>query len=136
MTDLFIVAQHRTGSTLLKNMLDAHPAVCMAFDEMNLFEPLRDNTLDRLMEKGTCSAQAVVDAVYAGQVYGTFWQKFPESGIQREALLTALKEEPELSPDAVIRQVLKLLRSHGEVSHAGVKYPVHVSRLSWLLQHF
>lgn len=136
MADLFILAQHRTGSTLLKNMLDAHPDVCMAFDEMNLFEPLRDNTLERLIDKGVNTPNALVGAIFSGQVHGTFWQKFQESKIERAALVNAFKNESILSADRVLRGILQLLREQGDVSHSGVKYPVHVSRAGWLHEHF
>ncbi|MDC0362100.1 sulfotransferase [Halioglobus sp.] len=136
MADLFIIAQHRTGSTLLKNMLDAHPAIIMAFDEMNLFEPLRNNTLDRLIYKGVDTPDGVVDAIYAGQVYGTFWKRFSESGIDRKALLEAFGKKTSLAADDVLRQILRLQKERGGVNHSGAKYPVHVARLDWLLQHF
>lgn len=136
MADIFVLAQHRTGSTLLKNMLDAQPDVHMAFDEMNLFEPLRSNTLDRLIERGTDTPEKLVNAIYTGKVYGTFWQKFQESGIQRGALLQALESERPLSTEVVLRQVLRLLREQAGVGNSGVKYPVHVSRARWLLDNF
>lgn len=136
MAEIFVLAQHRTGSTLLKNMLDAHPDVCMAFDEMNLFEPLRRNTLDRCLSGQPQSPEEVVEYIFSGKVYGTFWKDFSKSGISRESLSEALSQEEALSAQGVLKQVLRLLSELAGVKNSGVKYPVHISRIKWLLDNF
>lgn len=135
MAEVFVLAQHRTGSTLLKNMLDAHPAVCMAFDEMNLFEPFRSNTLDRLLCGKARSPEDIVDAIFSGKVYGTFWKEFQKSGVSREMLTDALYRE-ELSAEGVLKQVLRLLSERAGVKNSGAKYPVHGSHMTWILDNF
>ena len=61
MNTIFIIGQHRTGSTLLKNILNVHSQVIMAFDEMNLYEPFRKNTLDKFLKKSNLTTNELIN---------------------------------------------------------------------------
>ena len=136
MSSIFIIAQHRTGSTLLKNIVGAHSSVEMAFDEMNIYEPLRSNTLDLFFKGGEKSSLDLIDALKEKRIYGTFWQEFEKSGITFEQLETSLNKYNSLSVKHVMSSVLNLLKMKKRVPVSGVKYPVHFSKTPLLESWF
>ncbi|GAB3350070.1 hypothetical protein GCM10027566_07030 [Arachidicoccus ginsenosidivorans] len=136
MKTVFIIGQHRTGSTLLRNMLHAHSDVSMAFDEMNLFEPFRKNTLDRLLHKSKMSGNRVMELISAGFVYGTFWKQFLKSGISLVELKMRLNTYNKVSADIVVKSVLDILHETEGTQYVGVKYPLHISRAATLRDWF
>lgn len=136
MPSLFIISQHRTGSTLLRSILHANANVSMAFDEMNLYEPFRKNTLDRLLGTQIVSIDDLLVAIDKGCVYGTFWQQFEESGLSLKRLQYCLKHSTRLDEKTILSAVLELLRAGSAVRNAGIKYPVHFSRLGLLRSWF
>lgn len=132
---IFIVSQHRTGSTLLRNIVDANSQVSMAFDEMNLYEPMRKNTLDRLLADGM-DVESLILAIQNREIYGTFWQDFSRSGIQTPQLKSKLEKCGGLTPRKVLQTVLDCLAETNGAPIVGVKYPVHFSRLVLLREWF
>ena len=127
---IFILAQHRTGSTLLKNSIDAHTSVIMAHDEMNLFEPFRNNTFDKLFTNKIKLQNQLLDK----SVYGTFWASLNESGIEIKDLLNIIESATSLSE--CFKKILNTLNSGKNISYVGVKYPVHISRFNFLVDTF
>lgn len=117
-------------------MLDTHSEVSMAFDEMNLFEPFRKNTLDQYLNKPSVTAEQLTDLISQKKVYGTFWQEFERSGLQLDDVRNRLKENNILSEVSVIQTVLDLLREKNNAKIAGVKYPLHFRKVEYLLDHF
>lgn len=132
MSVIFIISQHRTGSTLLQNILDANSDVTMAFDEMNLYEPFRKNTLDRLLATHIASIDDLLLAIEKGDVYGAFWRRFEEGGLSLDRLRSRLQWSATLDEKTILSAVLELLRADSGVSSAGIKYPVHFSKLPLL----
>lgn len=135
MSPIFIISQHRTGSTLLKNMLDAHSEITMAFDEMNLFEFRRDNSLDKLISNTIQNPVELVEVIQQQKIYGTFWQEFEKSGIKKEELKTALENE-EFTLNNILKAILTLLAFKNNTMHSGVKYPLHFSKAHLLKEWF
>lgn len=136
MGNIFIIAQHRTGSTLLKNMLDAHPNIVMAFDEMNVFEPGRSNSLDKLVGNSINTPKELLKAVESKAIYGTFWKEFEKSGISKSQLLSSLDEKP-FNIKSILSTVLELLPNRDkEIKYTGVKYPVHLVHTNQLKKWF
>lgn len=135
MPNIFIVSQHRTGSTLLRNILDAHSQISMAFDEMNLYEPMRKNTLDRVLSENS-DVESIISMIRSSRIYGTFWQDFSKSGIRIERLQEQLKKYEELTPRAVLEAVFLCIEEKAGTTHSGIKYPVHYSRLGLLSEWF
>lgn len=133
---IFIVSQHRTGSTLLKNVLGAHQDVTMAFDEMNLYEYFRSNTLDKVLERESLNSKELSDSISKGEIYGTFWKDFSKSGISYDQLQQKLSQQEEIDPLFVIEIVLQLLKENNSTTRSGVKYPVHFRKLGLLLKKF
>jgi len=136
MNTIFIIGQHRTGSTLLKNMLDAHSQIDMAFDEMNLFEPFRNNTLDKYLGKTKLTPAEFIEMLRKKKIYGTFWREFEKSGISNKELLNLLGRFELLDETKVLTAVLQLLKEKNNCKISGIKYPVHFRKVSYLLKDF
>ena len=134
--NVFILAQHRTGSTLLKNILGAHSKVHFAFDEMNLFEPFRKNTLDKIISHNSITPAHLGDLIKKKKIYGTFWQDFEESGIKIDELVHHLNQTGTVSLTSVIVAVIQLLKEKNKVNIVGIKYPVHLSRIDFLVGNY
>lgn len=134
--NIFIICQHRTGSTLLKNMLDQHPMISMAFDEMNLFDRFRKNTLNRLIEDRNPDIAQILTLIKTGAIHGTFWQKFENSGITIEELRQKLSSHERPTVWQLIESILQLLREKNHAQLSGIKYPVHIKALDLLLENF
>ncbi len=135
-SNVFILAQHRTGSTLLKNILGAHSKVHFAFDEMNLFEPFRKNTLDRIISHNHVTPAQLGSLIKEKQIYGTFWKDFEESGIKIDELVHHLNQTGTVSLTSVIDAVIQLLKEKNKVNIVGIKYPVHLSRIDFLVCNY
>jgi hypothetical protein len=133
---IFIIGQHRTGSTLLKNILDANTNVSMAFDEMNLFEPFRDNTLDKFFKKENPTSDEIVDLIKKSKIYGTFWKEFEKSGIYLRQLEKRLEGHSKIRSCDVLSVILFLLKENSNVSFSGIKYPLHFKKLDYLLKYW
>lgn len=108
----------------------------MAFDEMNVYEPFRKNTLDRLLSKEIESLDDFFVAIDKGLLYGAFWKKFYESGISPTQFRQYLDRSATLDEKAILSAVLELLRADAAVRNAGIKYPVHFSKLALLRSWF
>lgn len=133
---IFIIGQHRTGSTWLKNVLNANSEVTMAFDEMNLFEPFRKDTLNIFLDHQNITADQLSELILQGKIYGTFWQKFEQSGIALDDVKQQLKKKRKLTSVSVIQTILRLLRKKNNAKISGVKYPLHFRKVDYLLDHF
>jgi hypothetical protein len=134
--NVFIIAQHRTGSTLLKNILGAHSKVHFAFDEMNLFEPFRKDTLDRIINHKSITPVHLGELIKKQQIYGTFWQEFEKSGIKIDELVHRLNQNVPFSITSVLDAVIQLLKEKNKVDMVGIKYPVHFSRIDFLVSNY
>ncbi|SHG68537.1 Sulfotransferase family protein [Fodinibius roseus] len=110
----------------------------MAFDEMNLFEPLRRNTFDRFFDKSNgVSSEEIIDLIDKKKIYGTFWKEFRQSGIKLDELKEVLDQDTsELHSSNVIKSILGLLRKKNNAKIPGIKYPVHFRRLDYLFEHW
>lgn len=136
MTPIFIICQHRTGSTLLKNILHAHSNVHMAFDEMNIFERLKKNSLDRLVGNQIKTSTDFVNALQNKKIYGTFWTDFEKTGIDLINLKKKIDTHVELNIKTIIVSVLEILKEKSNRNVVGVKYPVHFSKVDFLFKQF
>ena len=135
MSNIFIIAQHRTGSTLLKNIIDANSDVSMAHDEMNLYEPFRSNTLNKILAKNITSEE-LFNTIMNKQVHGTFWKTLVESKIPLIQFEKKLKMINKVNVAKVIALILNELQLAQGMNHSGVKYPIHVSKFYMLQEWF
>ncbi|MDB4812990.1 sulfotransferase [Akkermansiaceae bacterium] len=135
MKPIFIICQHRTGSTLLKNILNRNSKVKMAFDEMNLYEPFRKNTLDKLIPHYINSIDELLKAIDQKQIYGTFWKQFEQSGIDRADLAKSFSKSVRFNEIEVLSKILSSLAGSENI-RPGIKYPVHFSKIGVLAESF
>lgn len=136
MTYIFIIGQHRTGSTLLKNIFDTNSEVTMAFDEMNLFEPYRKNTLDKFFKRTEVTPNQIITLIKERKIYGTFWQEFEKSGIKLENLKEHLDKNTLINSSSVLTVILQLLRIKNNTRLSGVKYPIHFRRIEYIFENW
>lgn len=136
MSSIFIISQHRTGSTLLKNMLNAHSEITMAFDEMNLFEFKRNNSLDKLINTRINNPDELLEAINNQEIYGTFWKDFSRSGIDKIEFVNSLGKEANFDLKNIMKVTLNQLSDSFKTPHSGVKYPVHFSKAHLLKEWF
>jgi hypothetical protein len=136
---VFIVGLHRTGSTFLKNILNASSSVAMATDEMHLSSPWRKTIEDDIRRFGDLqedvNLDAFMDYLYSGKPYGTFWLDYPGLGIP-ETTVTERVKESDRSLRSIISIILDEYRLKEGKARVGVKYPVHFSRIKMLRNWF
>lgn len=135
---VFIISLHRSGSTLLKNILDSSSMLAMATDEMHISDPFyrtfdnqfRDFKLNREGE-----IDRLVDLIYSGEIKGSFWRDYSGLGIEKKVLAEAIKES-DRSLKGVISAILNEYRKKSGKERVGAKYPLHASRLKMLLKWY
>lgn len=130
---IFIISQHRTGSTLLKNILDAHPKVTMAYDEISLYESFRKDTLNCILKK-IKDPKIIVNKIFQKKVYGGFWKHIDKTGIEKEELINKVTSNS--NAFHYLKVVLELLKKKNNCEIVGAKYPVHYSHIKELLAVF
>lgn len=136
MKNIFILSQHRTGSTLLKNILNSHPNVHIAFDEMNIFDPFKKNTLDKLLNSKIKTSNDLIGAIKKKQIYGTFWSDFEKSGIDLDIFKDEIDKHHKFNLVSILFAVLTMLRKINKTEIVGIKYPIHYSKLDFLIDNF
>jgi len=136
---VFIIGLHRTGSTLLRNILDANSRLAMATDEMELYHPWKRTFADHFKSLGDLRSDetiwSLVEFIYTGTIQGTFWKDYRALGIPREKVFSRIRES-----DKSLRSVVSILldeyRSKSGKERVGVKYPLHFSKLHVLLKWY
>ncbi|UBM62454.1 sulfotransferase [Candidatus Sulfidibacterium hydrothermale] len=136
---IFIIAMHRTGSTLLKNILNANSQVAMATDEMHLFLPLLNSFGKQFYKFGNLQKEEnvnkLVDFVYTQKIRGTFWQDYKDLGISKNLIKKEfLKTDRSLK--SFISVLLNEFRKKEKKERVGVKYPLHFSKTKILKQWY
>jgi len=136
---IFVVGLHRTGSTLLMNVLALNAEVAMATDEMDLFNPWHRTFSDHfksfgdLRDDGTLSR--LIDFIFKGTIAGSFWRDYRTLGMDRAKILRRTA-----TSDRSLRSVVAiLLDEYGikvEKPRVGVKYPLHFSHIDTLYKWF
>ena len=142
MNPIFVVGGSRTGSELIRNILNTYSDIEL-LPEMALMYPRhlhRDfmssakHILKRL--KDDRAVEELVDLMYSKTLYGMFWKHVDGSmGIERGELMRRL-----LLSDRTPRDILAILmemcaESHGK-SMFGAKFPVHIAYVSILREWF
>jgi hypothetical protein len=115
----FIVGVGRSGTTLLRLMLDAHPA--MAIPPETHFVPALIETFERPRVSPELALEAIVSYPRSG---------WPDSGVEKEEMLKRLRSLRRLnSPDAVRSFYALYAARHGK-TRFGDKTPRYVTRLN------
>ncbi len=136
---IFIIAMHRTGSTLLKNILDNNSQVSMATDEMHIVAPFGKRFYDQFTGFGSLEndkkLEEFVDFIFEGKIYGTFWKEYRELGITREQLFEKIKDT-DRSLKSIVTVLLDEYRKLTNKQRVGVKYPLHFSKVFLLKEWY
>lgn len=132
---VFIIAQHRTGSTWLKNILDSSESIVMLHDEMNLYEPFRRDTLNYIFEN-ISSIPKRKQKFRDQEIYGTFWKDPTLSGLSAfdiDQCFDFYRKSPLNFVGGILE---KTWRNNGSKKYVGVKYPTHVRALPLVIDKF
>lgn len=136
---VFVLSQHRAGSTLLRNILDRSSEIAMAADEMHVSDPWRTSLDQHYNRAGDLqndrNLRKLVDLIYSGDVYGTFWVEFRKLGISKDTVFRRLSPT-DRSLRSVVSVFLDLQREHTGKPRAGAKFPVHFTRVAKLKEWF
>ena len=132
---IFIIALHRTGSTLLQNMIGANSAVAIATNEMQLFLPFRASFGKIFREIGDMSVEKNVDKLFriinSGNIAGTFWREYTQLDISLALIKKRFRDSDRTLKD-LIDILLSEYLSKERKSRTGVKYPLHFYKLKLL----
>lgn len=128
---IFIIAMHRTGSTLLKNIIDANTKIAMATDEMQLFVPFIKSFGKQFYKFGNLKNEEnldkIINFVYAGKIRGKFWKDYIEIGILKETIKIEFLET-DRTLKSFISVLLNEFRKTEQKDRVGAKYPLHFSK--------
>jgi len=136
---IFIIAMHRTGSTLLRNILNDSSSIAMATDEMHIFVPFGEHFGKNFNKFGSLRIEANVDKLieyfYKGKIRGKFWQDYIKLGITKEKIKNRF-----LKTDRSLKSFITILlyeyRNIEKKPRVGVKFPLHFSRTKMLKRWF
>lgn len=137
---IFILCIHRSGSTLLKNILNNNSFIAMATDEMHISVPVPSNqAFDKIYKKYDVDdpdqLTALVDEIFSGKIKGTFWKDYSGLGIDKQDILNEIKESDK-SIQSIISILLDQYRKMESKDRVGAKYPLHPSRIAMLMEWF
>lgn len=136
---VFIICLHRTGSTFLKNLLDSNSYLAMATDEMHILDPFRftfGNIFSKLKKKHNINiSYHLVDKVYNGEIYGSFWNDYKKLSISKERILRRI-DVSNVTIKLIISTLLDEYRILQSKKRVGVKYPLHFSKTLKLKEWF
>lgn len=136
---IFIISLHRTGSTLLKNVLNLNSNVAMATDEMDWSDPWYKVFEDYFKAFGGLedpeNLKNLVNFIYSCKIKGTFWKEYRDLGISKEKIFKSIAES-DRSLQSIITVLLDEYRKKEKKKRVGVKYPVHYSRVKILFEWY
>lgn len=135
---IFIICIHRSGSTLLKNILNTNSKVAMATDEMYLSTPFYKTFEDQFRKYNLSKDPEIlrlIDQIYRGEFKGTFWKDYKNLGIEKEKIFKEIKNS-----DKTLKSIISILlneyKNKKNKYRVGAKYPLHPSRLNKLLEWY
>ena len=136
---VFIVGVNRTGSTLVKNMLDLNSELAMIPEEIHLWNPypwvkVVLSYCNHIDFSDDDVVIAFVDKLFSKKFYGSFWQNINQFGIDKNKVLSDLKEidKEKLDCKVIINLIFKNFLQKENKKRFGIKYPIHISKISLL----
>ena len=76
---IFIISLNRTGSTLLKNIINKNSEVAMATDEMHIFDPFLNSFGKQFYKFGDLkeskNVEKLFDYIFNGNIRGYFLER-------------------------------------------------------------
>jgi hypothetical protein len=140
---VFIVGLPRTGTKLIKNVLESAPHVRCKLSPETFFlgHFRRPGVRRRLRELGDlrddAAMERVADLFYSGKLQGTYWQHLRKGklGVSRESFLEALLSCERTEKD-IYRVVLGIHAPRGDDVILGDKTPGHLYHVPTILEWF
>lgn len=134
---VFILGLHRTGSTLLNNMLNRNSNLCMAVDEMHIKTPWRMKTFSNYLQKmfpfkDSNQLLIFLNNIFSGKIYGSFWNKYQPSIVEKNSIIEKYVQIENPTPKDVLTLILNQYREKVGKDRIGVKYPLHFKHISLL----
>jgi hypothetical protein len=137
---IFIVCTHRSGSTLLKNIIDANSNVVMLSDEPNISDPWHFTFLNHLNKIGDLKQDrnifALTDLLKSGKIYSTFWENLALEEHFDFKNLNNLFLNSDRSHKSIFTIILNEYKSFRNKSIVGAKYPVHPKHINLLYEWY
>jgi len=125
---IFIVGCQRSGTTMLRLMLTAHPDVCIPPESM-FFTEMADAFGEGLSQ--TSQIEELINRLYKNA-------KFREWGVDRSVLYERLVEKVSCSYGQAVSEIYQTYRHlfDSEAERWGDKNPYHIHRLPVIFRHF
>ena len=118
MKSIFVYAQHRSGSTLLNNILNSATNVQMLPDEVNLYAPFKNTTFEKAFWKSSLQIK---------DLEGSFWRYASDYKIT-DALIADWRNDCQSQEEFVKRFIFHLLEATPSDTVFGAKYFCHLRR--------
>ena len=136
---IFIICLHRSGSTLLKNILGNNSDVAMVTDEMHISDPFFKTFDQQFRRFGDLNNDSnlikLVNFIFSGNIRGSFWKDYRKLDISKENLFVNISKTNG-SLKSIISVLLKLYLDRERKKRIGVKYPLHHSRIKLIKEWF
>lgn len=135
---IFVFCQHRTGSTLLRNMLNLHSRVAMTVDEMVVLNPWQRTLFDVLAKYDLTTDSGLrsgLEALYACEAYGAFWRYFDREKMPLEAIFDQVRTT-EATAWGVVDAFLEFTRRTQGKERAGAKNFAHFRYFSDVIERY
>ncbi|MFW6046942.1 MAG: sulfotransferase [Candidatus Woesearchaeota archaeon] len=132
---VFIICQHRTGSTFLKNLIDNHPDIHMVSEEMDIADPWR-KTLLHIVKKFYSNVDVLLEKIYEGKFHGTYFdkKKLIDEGIDRKCIKNKIGNDVDLYK--VFSAILNCILIKTDKHRIGVKFPLHWKKIHMLFNFY
>ena len=129
---IFIISLHRSGSTLLKNILNSNSNLAIVPDELNMSDPIftsLENTINRHRDKNN---KKMVNIIFNNHLNTSGWVKYPKTSKLKNNLMIMSKGLILSAPKftSLLMDEYKKLENKNNI---GIKYPIHHSRINRLL---
>ena len=132
---VFIIGLHRTGSTLLKEVINQNPSIAMATDEIHLKTPWYKDFFNYAEKYGNLKNNQIindfVDFLLDGNLQGSFWKELKNTNIDENRVRQRILNSNRSYKSLVTIIMEEYAFSEGKVRY-GSKYPVHFSKVQLL----
>ena len=134
---VFIVALHRTGSTLFKNMLNNNPEICMMPDELHLWSPYPwivdlDDLCHKVRKIKNEELNNILNLFFSKKLSATFWKNIEEYKLDKDRILKNLRKINEATCIDIATAIFEDYKEICGKEMWGAKYPVHIAGIKLL----
>jgi len=139
---VFIVGLHRTGSTLVKNMLDLNSQLAMLPEELHLWDPypwanVFIDKCKKMKLTENSEREKIFDMIFSKKFYGSFWKKIDEYPIDRKRVIRKLNEIGNtITCKDIINIIFLEYLTNENKRRIGVKYPLHIKKIDLLTEWY